>query len=93
MSNENNVVSFTEVKNSAVESAIIAGMQDRGGNSVSEPFLISLGSRAKGDITAIFEVINKMVTAGTLEKTFQAATDSKHRSYQLPLYRLVQQLY
>lgn len=93
MSDENNVVSFAEVKNSAVESAIIAGMQDRGGNRVSEPFLISLGSRARGDITMIFEVINKLVGTGTLEKTFQVATDSKHRSYKLPLYRLVPQLY
>ena len=88
MSNENNVVSFEQKVNSTVESAIIDGLSNRGGNQVSEVCLINLGARANDDISLVFGVIENMVSTGVLEKSFHSASDSMHRSYRLPMYRL-----
>ena len=91
MSNENNVISFEEKVYSAVERAILDGLSDRAGHQVSEPFLLNIGARAKDDISFVFNVIEKLVSTGVLEKSFHTASDSMHRSYRLPMYRLAPQ--
>ena len=88
MSNENNVISFEHVIHTKIKDSIRATFNDRGGNPVSEPFLIDQALHIVDDLTLALTLITEMVTDGILEKSYVSGSDAQHRAYRLPMYRL-----
>ena len=88
MSNENNVVNLENVKHVKIKESIRATFDDRGGNPVSEPFLIDQSLHIVDDLTLALTLITEMVTDGILEKSYVSGNDAHHRAYRLPMYRL-----
>jgi hypothetical protein len=88
MNASNNVVSLQDVKLSAVKRTLMDNLSNRGGNWVSEPFLITIIMDDMPADTSAKELIDGMVQEGTLAKTFHTVTDKMQRTHHLPLYRL-----
>jgi len=89
MSTENNVVSFEHAVNASITQAIIDNLKNRAGRWVAEPFLVTVANTTNNPSLPIMEVINEMVTNGTLEKQYVPLQDKMHRTMHAAMYRLI----
>ena len=88
MNASSNVVSLQDVKLAGIKRTLIDNLKNRGGNWVSEPFLITVIMDDMPASLSAKDFIDGMVREGTIDKTFHTATDNMDRTLQLPLYRL-----
>lgn len=88
MNTENNVVSMEAVVSDRVVDAIVESLENRAGNWVAPHVLTSAAERVNAKTVSVYDVIDRMVREGTLEKSFQTVNDKFDRPVHLPLYRL-----
>ena len=83
-----NVINLETAKHNKTKEAIRDSLKDRGGNPVSEPFLVGCAMRSSDDVALALTLITEMVNDGVLEKLYATGADASHRPYRLPMYRL-----
>ena len=91
MNTENNVVSLEHSVVLHMENAIVNALSGRAGKWVASHVLFSATDTLCRPNMSTSAVIEEMVNAGTLEKSFQTVNEKFHRAVRLQLYRLALQ--